>query len=317
MDNVTIVNLLTNSGLKVFGIDRNFVYFEDPSCIFPAFDKILEYAWIVVLVLTAIMLFGWAALYIKNGVKINTLFNNAKSLILIFATLSVVKPAVNAIYGDDLFAKQCETKRVSLKMVNELLEQRNKQFGKSDEYLLYEAFNITDSGPVSDFESYKSEDVSVQISSSGEYDFISVAHDKHSTTYVSSDGTKIKRSGGSLSWQNNNPGNIINSSFARKHGAINNDGKWAIFPDEETGLQAMMALLRTDNYNDLTLNSAIHKWSPGGDHSVPNNYVNFVSKNSGVSVNTVLKNVTDNDLYKIVRAMQTFEGWTIGTEQKM
>lgn len=148
MEQTTIINLLTNSGLKVFGMDSDFIYFEDPSCIFPAFDTILEYAWLAILVMTAIMLFGWAVLYIKNGVKINTLFNNAKTLILVLGILSLVKPIVNIVYGDNLFARQCEVKQVSISSVKELLETRNKKLGKSDENLLYENFNMIDSGPV-------------------------------------------------------------------------------------------------------------------------------------------------------------------------
>ncbi len=148
MEETTIINLLTNSGLKVFGMDSDFIYFEDPSCIFPAFDTFLEYAWMFILIMFAITLLGWGMLYIKNGIKINTLFNNAKTVLLILGTLAVVKPAVNIVYGDDLFAKQCEVKQVSRAAVNELLETRNKKFGKSDEYLLYETFTVVDSGPV-------------------------------------------------------------------------------------------------------------------------------------------------------------------------
>ena len=147
-NDLTLANLLVNSGLKDIRIGPDFIYFQDPSCIFPVFDTFLEYAWIAILVMTAIMLFGWAILYIKNGIKINTVFNNAKTLILIFGILRVVKPIVNIVYGDNLFAQQCEIKQVSRENVNKLLEMRNKKLGKSDEYLLYETFNINDSGPV-------------------------------------------------------------------------------------------------------------------------------------------------------------------------
>ena len=92
-----IINLLTNSGLKVIGMDNDFLYIEDPTCIFPIFDTILEYAWMVILVLTAFMLLGWGVLYIKNGVKIDDFFKNARSVILVLLALSVIKPAVNLI----------------------------------------------------------------------------------------------------------------------------------------------------------------------------------------------------------------------------
>ena len=146
MDKTTIINLLTNSGINVFGLDDKYIYFQDPSCILPAFDTILHYAWIVVLVLTGFMLAGWAILYIKNGVNINTLFDNAKTIILILCVLSVVKPIVNTVYGDDLFGRGCDTKHVLISSVNELLEMRNKKFKKSDEAFIYESFDVVDSG---------------------------------------------------------------------------------------------------------------------------------------------------------------------------
>lgn len=145
-----MINLLTNSGIKVFGMDNNFIYFEDPSCIFPAFDTILNYAWIVILVLTAFMLTGWAILYIKNGVNINTLFNNAKTIILIFCILSVVKPIVNVIYGDNLFARGCETRKAEISEIQKLLDMRHQTFANSDNALLYETFSVVDSGAIID-----------------------------------------------------------------------------------------------------------------------------------------------------------------------
>jgi hypothetical protein len=148
MDEITILNLLTNSGLEKVHVGSDFIYFQDPSCIFPAFDTFLEYAWIVVLVLIAIIIFGWGVLYIKNGIKINTVFNNAKTLLLILCILGAVKPIVTIVYGKDLFTQQCEIKQISRAAVNELLEIRNKKLGKSDANLLYETFDVIDSGPV-------------------------------------------------------------------------------------------------------------------------------------------------------------------------
>ena len=90
MNTATIKTLLTNAGLKVINIDDSFISFEDPACIFPAFDTVLNYAWFVIVFLTGIMLFGWAVLYIFKGVKLDTISHNAKSLFLIFAVLALV-----------------------------------------------------------------------------------------------------------------------------------------------------------------------------------------------------------------------------------
>ena len=148
MNTATIKTLLTNAGLKVINIDDSFIYFEDPACIFPAFDTVLNYVWIVIVFLTGIMLFGWAVLYIFKGVKLDTVSNNVKSLFLIFAVLALVKPIVNVVYGDNLFARQCEIKQVSRAQVDKLLNLRQQNLGKSDEYLLDETFDVIDSGPI-------------------------------------------------------------------------------------------------------------------------------------------------------------------------
>ena len=148
MEKTVIINLLTNSGLNVFGMDSDYVYFQDPSCIFPVFDSFFNFVWLVALIFAAIMLIGWGALYIKNGVNINSLFNNAKTLILILCVLSLVKPIVNVVYGDNLFAKQCEQKRVSLTEVEKLLALREKHFGRTDQAMLYETFVVSDTGKV-------------------------------------------------------------------------------------------------------------------------------------------------------------------------
>ena len=146
MDKITLLNLLKNSGIENVKIDKNFVYFTDPNCIFPAFDKLFYYAWIAAMVFVIFILFGWAVLYIKNGVKISSFFSNIKTLFLVLMVFALVKPSVDFIYGKNLFASQCDIQKVSLSAVNELLEQRNKNFAKSDEAMLYETFDVIDTG---------------------------------------------------------------------------------------------------------------------------------------------------------------------------
>ncbi|MBR3511281.1 MAG: hypothetical protein IKN73_04450 [Alphaproteobacteria bacterium] len=156
MDTIQIVNILKNSGIQVCGSDGAYIYYQDPSCILPVFDKFVGYAWTIILVLTAFMLLGWAILYIRNGVRLDTVFKNAKSLLLMFATLAVVIPAINFIYGGTLFKKFsnseyttcenqykfCKTQKVSINKINKLYEQRNAHLSRSDEYLLYEDFRV-------------------------------------------------------------------------------------------------------------------------------------------------------------------------------
>jgi len=376
MDKITISNLLTNSGLTNIRMDDNFVYFDDPSCIFPAFDAILNYAWIAIVVLTAFMLFGWAVLYIKNGVKIDSLFHNARSMILIFCVLIVLKLIINVVYGDKLFANQCETHKVSLASVQELLDMRNKNFAQSDQAMLYETFEVIDTGVVySDTENEAENSASSSnsgdenlmqtesLATSHDENFASIdtendenlmqteslatSHDEDFASidtendenyipvstaqsgftrakasskdviYTKPNGEKVKRSGGTRAWRNNNPGNMINSDFARKHGAIGTAGGFAVFPDEATGMKAVKTLLRSSSYINLSIREAIHKWAPAADNNDPKKYTNMVQKYTGLAPDKKIKSLNDNELEKVANAIRKVEGWNTGKEQKI
>ena len=70
-----------------------------------------------------------------------------------------------------------------------------------------------------------------------------------------------------------NPGDIEYGEFAIAHGATGTDGRFAIFPDAQTGFAALEALLRTPAYQGLTVEQAINKYAP----PVENNTVNYVN----------------------------------------
>lgn len=342
MEIETILRFLKNSGLQNLKVDDSFIYFDDPSCIYTAFDTILNYAWFVIVILTGLMLFGWALLYIKNGVKINDLFNNAKIIILIFAILSAVKPIVNVIYGEKLFGRNCEVKQVSLPEVRKLLEMRNKTLSNTNEEELYEVFEITDSGPLYDYASIADEGyygdgnedffASADSETNGQ-DSIQmgnnfstnaqhsgggrVSYGRNYVIIITANGEKIKHTGGSRSWRNNNPGNIINSQFARNHGAIGDTGKFAVFPDLQTGLRAIASLLRTPRYNNLPIKDATKKYAPAADKNDPVRYARNIEKLTGIKSDRKIKSLNDTELQKVVKAIQFIEGWKTGSEQKL
>ena len=147
--NVTeIRRLLENSGIRVLDADSYSVYIEDPSCIMRGFETFLEYAWVIIVFITGVLLFGWAVALIrgaKNGVA-NTV-TNLRNLFLIFAGLAMVGPIVNMIYGGDVFGVGCKTVAVSVNELNTLLDARNKKMsGHAGD--LYEDFQIYDSGVI-------------------------------------------------------------------------------------------------------------------------------------------------------------------------
>jgi hypothetical protein len=135
-----------------------------------------------------------------------------------------------------------------------------------------------------------------------------------------SDGNKYKRSGGSLSWRNNNPGNLKFGEFAKKRGAVGPGyGQHAIFPDVATGLQAQKELLFSDErgYNTKSISEAIAIYAPAGDGNSPKEYAAYVAKKLGVPKTTKLSALSDKKKIKLVEVMTTYEGYKEGTVVKL
>ena len=138
-----IKNMLERSGLRVTGIEDNFIYLEDPSCILRGFETFLGYAWDALLLITVFLIIGWAISLIR-GAK-NDIINNMKNLVLIFGILTVLPLILNMVYGGDLIGRGCKTLKVSVGEVNEILAAKAET--KSLDASLYEDIDIYDSGP--------------------------------------------------------------------------------------------------------------------------------------------------------------------------
>lgn len=144
MNTDIIFRLLENSGFHNIRMDSGFLYVEDPSCILRSFDTFVEYAWFAIALLTGTLLFGWAISLIR-GAKYDNMLINIRNLILIFGGLTLAKPVINMIYGNDLFARGCRTIAVPMTEVNKLLDARSKRLKDNDKF--YEILDIQDSGP--------------------------------------------------------------------------------------------------------------------------------------------------------------------------
>lgn len=114
--------------------------------------------------------------------------------------------------------------------------------------------------------------------------------------------------GGSRSWRNNNPGNIEYGPFAKKMGATSSDGRFAIFPDYETGRKAQEELLfNSEGYRNLTLAQAISRWAPGSENNVPA----YIAAMGGDS-SKLMSQYSAEERKKLLDAMQKHEGWKEG-----
>lgn len=132
--------------------------------------------------------------------------------------------------------------------------------------------------------------------------------------YVDDQGHDLIRQGGSRSWRNFNPGNIRAGSFAQSQGSIGDDGAFAIFPDERAGTEAIVSLLQTVSYVNLTLQQAIFRYAPPSEND-SQKYLDFVVNKTGIQPGTVLSTLGKSALRQIASTFKVFEGWSPGTER--
>lgn len=121
---------------------------------------------------------------------------------------------------------------------------------------------------------------------------------------------EIQRRTGDRNWRNNNPGNIEAGEFARQHGAIGQDSRFAIFPDYQTGRNAQESLIfESDKYKKLNLAQAIEKYAPPGENDT-RAYINAVL--TAVGTIKQMGDYTQRERRLIMDAMEKVEGFKKG-----
>ncbi len=133
-------------------------------------------------------------------------------------------------------------------------------------------------------------------------------------TYIDAEGREVLRIGGSRSWRNFNPGNIRMGSFAEMSGSIGDDGAFAIFPDEPTGRDAIVGLLQSNSYRNLSLKDAIFRYAPPVENDSAA-YVAFIESETGIDRAKILKDLPVAQIRTIAKFIKQVEGWTPGEER--
>jgi hypothetical protein len=91
---------------------------------------------------------------------------------------------------------------------------------------------------------------------------------KFTVQYFDEKGNMTIRSGGSRAWRCNNPGNLHRSRYSmsiqrRAIGFAGDDeDEYAIYPDKETGHEALVVMLRGSVYSPMTLRAALQHYEP-------------------------------------------------------
>lgn len=121
----------------------------------------------------------------------------------------------------------------------------------------------------------------------------------------------MERQQGARNWRNNNPGNIEFGEFARRMGAIGSDGRFAVFPDYETGRKAKEALIfEGKGYASKTLREAIARYAPPSENDT-GAYQRAVLQAVG-GHDKRMSDYTTAERGAIMNAMQRFEGFKTG-----
>ncbi len=136
--------------------------------------------------------------------------------------------------------------------------------------------------------------------------------DGFDTIVVLDNGTEEIRRDGTRAWRNNNPGNIRNTPFAQANGSIGEAGGFAVFPNEATGRSALVALLKTDTYQRLSVNAAILRYAPPTEND-STHYQTTLQKKTGIDGITALSTLSESQIDSVTRAIGSIEGWTPGT----
>lgn len=131
---------------------------------------------------------------------------------------------------------------------------------------------------------------------------------------------------GSKAWRHNNPGNLSIGPHSRQYGAIGSasytitdeNGKertytFAIFPSYEVGRSAMMALLKSSRYIELTLDELPRKYT-GVEDGKPDTkeaieYRNFLKKSTNLDLNRTLESLNPDEFNMLISKMENYEGW--------
>jgi hypothetical protein len=127
------------------------------------------------------------------------------------------------------------------------------------------------------------------------------------------------RTRGSSSWLANNPGNMDYTPDTVEWGAYEGkklkwgDHRFAIFPDLRTGLRAVHRFLRKyQGRRDITLMMSL--FAPSGDiGNDPQRYARQVATIVGIPVGTLVKDMSDEQLWLFAGAIMFVEGWREGT----
>jgi hypothetical protein len=127
-----------------------------------------------------------------------------------------------------------------------------------------------------------------------------------------------QKSGGSISINNNNPGNIEYGEYAKKYGAKQGTERpdikgryYANFPSVGAGIQAQKDLLTSKNYRNLTIEKALNRWITGD----PNKQGEYSKRIANMFGNKKIGDLSEQELNTLVQ--QQIKGEDINQAKRL
>lgn len=134
------------------------------------------------------------------------------------------------------------------------------------------------------------------------------------------DGTKETRTGGSLAWRANNPGNQIITPWTKKEGAIGHylvvgppRHDQAIYPDISTGEKAEEDLMTGSGFQSLSIAGMINKYAPQNNGNNPVSYGAAVAAAVGLPADKPLSTLSPSQMKTLISTIEKIEGFKAGT----
>lgn len=133
---------------------------------------------------------------------------------------------------------------------------------------------------------------------------------KNSVIYTDATGKHFRFSSGTWAWRNNNPGNLHPGEVSKRNNQIGVAGKFAVFPDYETGHEALLDCLKT-TYADSSIEKLVNGYAPEGENNVAA-YIKFLRKRTGIQDDTKIEDFTPEQFEKLWKAIEQMEGYESG-----
>jgi hypothetical protein len=125
----------------------------------------------------------------------------------------------------------------------------------------------------------------------------------------------LRSGNGSFAWLNNNPGNLTGQPGGPDFGQFAGKFNWhnfLVFPDHDTGFAAIGSFLRQGPYPNLSILAAFQKYAPASDGNRPDQYAASVASAAGVTVDTPLNQLNDDQMQQMQAEIEQIEGTVAG-----